>query len=178
MSDYAVKINKTKEDAVSSIKGSFQGVKDYIFTDYRGLTVAQITTLRGKLRDLNADYHVVKNNYAKIAFKDLELQGVDPYLVGPTAIALTRGDSAAVAKELFGLSKDWTMSVKGGLIDGTVFDAKQVDAYSKLPSRAELLAKLMGTMNAPLQNFVYALNGVTTKLVRTLQAVADQKAQG
>ncbi|NCN04710.1 MAG: 50S ribosomal protein L10 [Spirochaetales bacterium] len=176
MSDYAVKVNKAKEEAVTSIRESFNGVKDYIFTDYRGLSVEKITILRNKLRALDADYHVVKNNYAKIAFRDLNLDGVDPYLVGPTAIALSRGDSGAVAKELLALTKDWTLAVKGGLIDGNVFNGQQVDAFSKLPSRAELLAKLMGTMNAPMQNFVYVLNGVTTKLVRTLQAVADQKA--
>lgn len=178
MSEYAVKINQSKTDAVAAIKESFSGVKDFIFTDYRGLTVEQITQLRTKLRAVDAEYHVVKNSFARIAFRDAKHDGVDGYLVGPTAIALSRSDSGVVAKELLGLAKDWPLAVKGGIIDGNVFDASQVEAFSKLPGRAELLAKLMGTMNAPIQNFVYALNGVTTKLVRTLQAVADKKAQG
>ncbi len=176
MSDYTVKINEGKKEAVASIKGSFEGVKDFIFTDYRGLSVEQITLLRTKLRNLDAEYHVVKNNYAKLAFRDMDIETVDEYLVGPTAIALARGDSGVVAKELLGMTKDWTLAVKGGYIDGNAFNATQVEAFSKLPTRDELIAKLMATMNAPLQNFVYALNGVTTKLVRTLQAVADKKA--
>jgi large subunit ribosomal protein L10 len=178
MSDYVTRVNQGKREAVGAIKESFSGVKDFIFTDYRGLSVDQITNLRAKLREVSAEYHVVKNNYAKIAFKDLEYPLVDEYLVGPTAVALARDESGPVAKALVGLAKDWPLQVKGGIINGSVFDAVQIDAYSKLPGRLELLASLMGTMNAPLQNFVYALNGVTTKLVRTLQAVADQKAQG
>lgn len=177
MSEYVTKLNKEKTDSVAAIKESFQGVKDFVFTDYRGLTVEQITVLRNKLRALGAEYHVVKNTHAKLAFRDQNQDGVDSYLVGPTAIAYAKEDAGAVVKELFTLTKDWTLQIKGGVVDGRVFDAGQIEAFSKLPGRAELLAKLMGTMNAPLQNFVYALNGVTTKLVRTLQAVADKKAE-
>ena len=176
MSEYVTKVNSSKQEAVQAIKDSFDGVNDFIFTDYRGLSVEQITELRTKLRELNAEYHVIKNNFAKLAFRDLEYPEVDDYLVGPTALAMAKDESGPVAKELFKLAKDWPLEVKGGLINGNVFDGIPIDAYSKLPTRIELIAKLMGTMNAPMQNFVYALNGVSTKLVRTLQAVADQKA--
>lgn len=178
MSEYAVKINQTKKDSVKEIQDSLASATDYIFTDYRGLTVAQITELRNKLRAHSAEYHVVKNTYARLAFRALDKADVDSYLVGPTAVALAKGDSGIVAKELLGLTKEWPLSVKGGLIDGKVFNAAQVEAFSKLLTKIELIAQLMGTMKAPLQNFVYVLNGVTTKLVRTLAAVAEKKAKG
>lgn len=171
------KIQAYKVEAVQELTKQFSTVKDYIFTNYRGLTVEQISALRKELRKENAEYHVIKNNYAKIVFREMKASGVDDYLFGPTAIALAKGDSSPVAKILMEFSKEnQALEVKGGYIAGTAFNGKQIDAYSKLPSRNDLLAMLMSTMRAPVQNMVYVLNGVTTKLVRTLQAVADQKA--
>jgi len=170
------KIQPKKVEAVAALKESFGRVKDFFFTDYRGLTVEQITELRSKLREHNAEYKVVKNNFAKIAFREMEGDDVDEFLVGPTAVALALDESGPVAKTLLKFAEDAPIEVKGGLIAGDVYDTAKVEAYSKLPTRIELIQKLMGTMNAPAQNFVYVLNGVTTKLVRTLQAVADQKA--
>ena len=169
------KVQQYKLDAVSRLKERFGNSKDYIFTNFRGLTVDQITELRRKLGEQEADYRVVKNRFAKIAFKDLNFNELDEYLVGPTAVALSRNDATSVAKVLFDFGKEAPLEVKGGIIEGQVFTAEDVEAFSKLPSREELLAKLMGTMNAPLQNLLYALNAVPQKLVRTLQAVADQK---
>lgn len=169
------RIQPNKLEAVKALKESFANVNDFFFTDYRGLTVEQITELRGKLREQEAEIHVVKNNFAKIALKELEYENVDEYFVGPTAIALAMGESGPVAKTLLSFGKDAPIEMKGGLVNGNVFDEKQIEAYSKLPTRLELIGKLMGTMNAPLQNMVYVMNGVTTKLVRTLQAVADSK---
>lgn len=174
---HETRVNDRKREAVADLKGQFGGVKDFIFTDFRGLTVDQITQLRRKLRDQQAEYKVIKNNYARIAFQQMASPDeVSSYLVGPTAIAMAKGESSPVVKSLIDFAREWSVQVKGGLIDGKVFDAKQVEAYSRLPGRPELLAILMGTMNAPLQNLVYAMNGVTSKLVRTLQAVADKKA--
>jgi large subunit ribosomal protein L10 len=170
-------INDEKREAVDVLKQQFGEVKDFIFTDYRGLTVEQITELRSKLREQEAEYKVIKNNFARIAFQQMKSpDAVAEYLVGPTAIAMTKGEATPVVKSLIDFSREWTVQVKGGLISGLVFDAKQVEAFSRLPTRPELLSMLMRTMNAPLQNMVYAMNGVTTKLVRTLQAVADKKS--
>ena len=177
MAEYQTKVQQHKTDAVADIKAQLESAKDYVFTDYRGLTVEQITVLRGKLREANADYKVVKNRFAKIAFQQMEKpDGVGEFLVGPTAIALAQDDSGAVAKALFAFAKDAPVSIKGALVGENVFDATQTEDYSKLPGRDELLAMLMSTMNAPTQNFVYALNGITTKLVRTVQAIADSKS--
>lgn len=174
--DYETRVNDSKVGAVDALKEMFGQVGDYVFTDYRGLTVEQITNLRAKLRENGADYHVVKNRFARIAFQQMEKPDVSDYLVGPTAVALSSSDTAPVVKAIIDFAKDAPLEVKGALVGDQVFDAAQAAAFSRLPSRLELIAQLMSVMQAPLQNFVYATNGVPTKLVRTLQAVADQKA--
>ncbi len=177
MVNHTTKLQQHKIDSVEAIKKNLGEAHDFVFADYRGLTVSQITELRSRLRERNAELRVVKNNHAKLAFQQMQLPDVSEYFVGPTAVAIARTDSAPVVKALFDFGREGPVTVKGSLISGVVFDASQTEAYSKLPSRDELIAKLMGTMQAPLQNFVYVLNGVTTKLARTLQAVADKKAQ-
>ena len=173
------KIQPAKIEAVADLDKQFEGVSDYIFASYRGMTVEQLFTLRRQLRKENAEFKVVKNNFAKIVFRNKKADGVDGYFVGPTAVALSRKDSGPVAKILVDFAKEVpTLEVKGGYIGGFAFDAKQVEAFSKLPSKNELLSMLMGTMKAPAQNMVYALNGVATKLVRTLVAYGDKKASG
>jgi large subunit ribosomal protein L10 len=142
------------------------------------LSVDQITELRNRLREKNAEFRVIKNRYAKIALQQLEQPDVSDFLVGPTAVALMNDDFSPVIKALLDYGKENPVEVKGAIIDGAVFDSAQAERLSKLPSRDELLAKLMGTMNAPLQHFLYALNGVPTKLVRVLKAIQDQKEQG
>ncbi len=173
-----VKVQQYKIDAVSELKDGFEGIRSFLFADYRGLTVDQISELRGALREAGAEFHVVKNNYAKIAFKQMDHEDVAPYLVGPTAIAYCGDEAGPVAKAMLKLAKEMPLELKGGLLDGDVYDSKAVEAFSKLPTKNELIQMLMGTMQAPAQNMVYVLNGVTTKLVRTLAAVQEQKAQG
>lgn len=110
--------------------------------------------------------------------KELNYPEVDDQLTGPTAVALALGDSGPVAKTLLDFSDDASLDVKGGIVDGNVFDENQVKAYSKLPTKDQLIGQLMSVMKAPVQNLVYVINGVPQKLVRTLKAVADQKEQG
>lgn len=174
--DYETRVNEDKVGAVDALKSMFSQVGDYVFTDYRGLTVEQITNLRARLRENGADFRVVKNRFARIAFQQMEKPDVSEYLVGPTAVALSGSDTAPVVKTIIEFAKDAPLEVKGALVGDQVFTAAQAAAFSRLPSRLELIAQLMSVMNAPLQNFVYAANAVPTKLVRTLQAVADQKA--
>ena len=176
MEGYQTKVNDSKVAAVDALKEQFAEASDFIFANYRGLTVDQITRLRTTLRENDAEFKVVKNNFAKIAFQQMEQPDVSDYLVGPTAVAIARQDSAPVVKALFDFAKDNPVEVKGALVGGTVYDAAQAEAYSKLPSRDALYAQLMSVMQAPLQNLVYALNGVPTKMVRVMQAVADAKA--
>ncbi|MFP4301472.1 MAG: 50S ribosomal protein L10 [Spirochaetaceae bacterium] len=177
MMAYETRVTDQKIAHVAEVKELFSSAKDYVFTDFRGLSVDQITTLRNTLREKQAEYKVIKNGRARLAFKQLEKPDVSEYLVGPTAIALAKDDVASVLKALIEFAKENPVQVKGALVDNTVFDAAQAEELSKLPTREELLAKLMATMNAPLQYLVYAMNGVPQKLVRVLQAVADKKKE-
>ncbi|MBN2736275.1 MAG: 50S ribosomal protein L10 [Spirochaetales bacterium] len=175
MSEKTQKIQKYKSDAVDKIKIMVQGASDIIFADYRGLSVEQITNLRGKLAENAAELRVVKNNFTKIALQELKMPDVGDSLFGPTAIALIKKDSGPVAKAMVEFAKDLPLELKGGIVGGQFFNNEQITALSKLPGREQLLASLMGTMNAPLKNMMYAMNGVIEKLVRTVKAVADQK---
>jgi large subunit ribosomal protein L10 len=114
----AKKIQPAKAEAIENAKKTFAEYNDFIFADYRGLTVEQITALRGKLREKNAVLKVVKNNFAKIAFDDMKVENVADYLKGPTVIAMANEDSNEVAKVLFDFAKDApALSVKGASID-------------------------------------------------------------
>ncbi len=175
MADYERKTQQSKVDAINELKEEFAQVEDFIFADYRGLTVEQISELRGQLREEGATFKVVKNRFAKIALNELGRPDVGDQLTGPTAIALSGADSGVVAKILLKYAKDAPLEVKGGIVAGDVYSLSQVEAYSKLPTRDELIAKLMGTMQAPIQNVVCLLNAVPETFVRTLQAVADSK---
>ncbi|SMP37794.1 LSU ribosomal protein L10P [Sphaerochaeta associata] len=156
--DYKTRITPAKEEAVKALKDEFSQYTGYIFTDYRGMTVEQITKLRRILMKKDAAYRVVKNRFAKIALTELDNQA-DDQLVGPTAIALVRGDEAnVVAKELFATIKDGSpIQVKGAMLDGKFFTPEEVEAFSKLPTKLELIASLMGTMKAPVQKLAATL---------------------
>jgi large subunit ribosomal protein L10 len=176
MAIVAKKINDNKTKAIGKLKESFEKAPDFIFTDYRGLTVEQITTLRKQLMPKEVEYKVLKNNFARIAFEQLATPDVSGYLVGPTAVAITPKDPNEVAKILFDFLKEVpALQVKGALISNTVYDAKQTEAFAKLPGRLELISMLMSVMNAPARNLAAALNDVPSRLVRTIKAVADKK---
>ncbi len=167
MAVIAKKLQPAKAQAIADIKARFQAVPNYIFTEYRGLTVEQITTLRGQLRTNGCSFKVVKNNFARIAFQEINAPDMSNYLLGPTAIALSGEDANVVAKVLFDFAKEVpALKIKGALIAGEIFDTAKIEAYSKLPGKKELISMLMSTLNA-----------TAAKLARTLQAVADKKAE-
>ena len=177
MAIVAKKIQDAKVKSIGEIKEAFSSSRDFIFTDYRGLTVEQITGLRKQLRGKGAQYKVVKNNFARLAFKELSAPDeVSTYLTGPTAIAIAPKDSNEVAKILLDFIKEApTLQVKGGLVGKDVYSAKQVEAFSKLPSKLELISMLMSVMNGPARNLAAALNDIPARLVRTVKAIADKK---
>jgi len=178
MAIIAKKIQENKTKAIGELKESFNTAQDYIFTDYRGLTVGQITSLRKQLRSKDVKYKVVKNNFARIAFEQLSKPDVSSYLIGPTAVAITPKDPNEVAKIFFDFLKEApALKVKGALIDGTVYDAAKTEAFSKLPGRLELISMLMSVMNGPARNLAAALNDVPSRLVRTIKAIADKKGE-
>jgi len=175
MAEKTQKIQPYKTEGIKKIRDLIEGSRDVIFTDFRGLNVTQITNLRRSLQEKEAEYRVVKNNYARLALSELGFPFDEDFLIDPTAVALARSDIGPIAKVLFEFTRDSTLRIKGGLIDGKVVSSEQVETISRLPGREQLYAMLMGTMNAPLTNLVYTMGAILTKLVRTLQAVADSK---
>jgi large subunit ribosomal protein L10 len=178
MAIVAKKIQDSKTKAIGELKDAFGASKDFIFTDYRGLTVSQITTLRDQLRVKGVHYKVIKYNFARLAFEQLGSQDVSVYLTGPTAVAIAPTDANEVAKILFDFAKETpALQVKGALVGDTVYTVKQTEAFSKLPGRLELISMLMSVMNGPARNLAAALNDVNARLVRTIKAVGDKKAE-
>jgi large subunit ribosomal protein L10 len=177
MAIVAKKIQESKTKAIQEIKDSLSASKDFIFTDYRGLTVEQITALRTQLRAKGVLYKVVKNNFARIAFEQLSAPGgVADYLAGPTAVAIAPRDSNEVAKILLNFAQEVpALQIKGALIGDSVFSAKETAAFSKLPGRLELISMFMSVLNAPARNLAGALNDIPARLVRTVKAVGDKK---
>jgi len=171
------KVQQYKVDRVALLKSGFEKTPSFIFADYCGLSVGQITTLRDTLRGLGAEFHVVKNRYAKIAFRQLDHEDVASYFVGPTAIAYCGDEAGPVAKAMLKLAKEMPIELKGGLLNGEVYDASAVEDFSKLPTRMELIQMLMRTMMAPVSNVANVLNGVIAQLVRALAAVRDSKSE-
>ncbi|OJF76327.1 MAG: 50S ribosomal protein L10 [Treponema sp. CETP13] len=161
----AKKVQPAKIAAIAEAKAVLESYSDYIFTNYRGLTVDQITALRGKLREKDAAFKVLKNNFARVAFADMKIDTVSDYLKGPTAIALGKEDMNEIAKILVDFQKEApALELKAGLIDNEVYDLEKLIAFSKLPGRKQLMAMIAMTVNAPVQ-----------KLAATLQAAVDKR---
>ena len=178
MAIVAKKIQDKKTVAIAELKDSFGSSNDFIFTDYRGLTVEQITNLRKLLRAKEVHYKVVKNNFARIAFQQLSTPDVSTYLIGPTAVAISPKDSNEVAKILYDFAREVpALHVKGALVGESVYTAAQTEAFSKLPGRLELISMLMSVMNGPVRNLAAALNDIPSRLVRTIKAIGDKKSE-
>lgn len=173
--------NAEKKLVVSELQTILARSKGAILTDYRGLTVAEVTALRKKLRDADAEYHVVKNTLFKIALGGDLPDSLDELLAGPTAVAFARADLVAPTKTVLDFLRDLKkpeIKVKGGWVDGKVFTVEQVTALSKLPPREVLISQLIGTLNGPISQLVGTLDNIVGEFVRTVQAIADKKAEG
>ncbi len=162
----ATKIQSVKADAIGELKNKIGAAKDFIFAEYRGLTVEQISALRKQLREKNAEFHVVKNNFARIAFEDLGYtKEVEPVLAGPTAVAFSHSEANEVAKVLVDFSKETpALKVKAGLVDRGFMGEAEVAAFSKLPSRNQLIAMFMAGLKSPVQKLVYTLVALQEKM--------------
>ena len=173
--------NAQKELIVSDLRDLAQGSKGAILTDYRGLTVAQVTKLRLKLRESDAEYHIVKNTLYKVALgRETVSPELDKLLTGPTAILFAKNDVVAPTKAILDFLRDLKnpdIKVKGGYIDGKIYNVEQVTALSKLPPREQIIATLIGTLDGPAANFVGTLDNIIGSFVRTIQAIADKVAE-
>lgn len=149
-----------------------------VLTDYRGFTVAEKAELTKRLRDAGAEYHVVKNTLFRLAYAE---RGEDPgeLLAGPTAVAFALEDPVAPSKVILDFIREKRKgTVKGGIVDGRVFDLDQVTKLSQLPPKDQLIGQVVGAIQGPLAGLVFSLQGVIGNFVRTVQAIHDQKAGG
>lgn len=173
------KTSRTEKQAVvSEIKEKLAGLKGAVLTNYRGLSVAQDTKLRRKLREAGVEYRVMKNTLTRLAAKEVGIEGLDKYLEGPTAIAMSAKDPVAPAKVLSDFIREnklQAIEIKAGLVEGKVIDAGGVKALASLPPREVLVAQLLGTMQAPIAGFVRVLGGIPSNLVYALEAIRKQK---
>ena len=167
---------EAKTKTVKDIKEKFDKSKVIILTDYKGLTVSQISKLRNKLRPLEAEYRVFKNTLITHAIKDKACDGLKELLSGSTAILFGYKDQVQPTKVLSDFIKENEKpSIKGGLLEGKFIDTKVIASLAKLPSREVLLAKAFGGMKAPITNLVFDLKGIINKFVYALSAIKDKK---
>ena len=165
-----------KKVIVAQIKEKFESAHSAVFVDYRGLTVAEVTELRNECRKAGVEYVVLKNTMIELAAKELGIEGLDSYLKGPTAVAFGHKDPASPAKILSEYAKkNKKISVKCGLVDQKVIDVDGVTALAELPPKEVLIAKMMGSLNAPITNFVGVLSATLRSLVYAIEAVRKQK---
>ena len=171
-------ITKEKQQAVADLKSKLEQTKCVVLTNYRGLNVAQDTKLRAKLREAGVEYRVVKNTMTRIAAQELGIEGLDIYLEGPTAMAMSGEDPVAPAKLISEFIKDnklQNMEIKAGILDGKVIDSNGVKALATLPPKEVLIAQVLCGMQAPIAGFVNVLSGTLRNLVYALDAVRKQK---
>jgi large subunit ribosomal protein L10 len=165
-----------KEASVGKLTEKLAASKSLFFTDYAGLTVGEITKLRGELRKDGSSYSVVKNTLFRIAAGDLASL-FESILAGPTGVVFAGSDPVAPAKALKTFSDTVKkLGIKAAYIDGQIVGAKHVEILAKLPPKIELLASLVGTLANPLRGLVTVLSGNQSGLVRALNAIREQKA--
>ncbi|MFZ5639645.1 MAG: 50S ribosomal protein L10 [Bacillota bacterium] len=168
---------QAKEPVVQDIKVKLETSQGAVLADYRGLNVAEVTELRNKLREAGVEFKVVKNTLTRIAAHQIGLEGLDPYLEGPTAIAFGADDPVAPAKILSEFAKTHKdLELKAGVLEGKVIDLEGIKALANLPAREVLLAKVLGGMQAPMYGFAGVLQGTLRSLVYALNAVREKKA--
>jgi large subunit ribosomal protein L10 len=168
---------EAKEKVVADVSALLATAKATFLADYRGMDVEATNKLRGELRGVGVDYRVVKNTLLRLAAKGTEAECLDSQLTGPTAVAFVSGDPAASAKVLSEFAKtNKAFELKGGVLGGKALSVDEIKALADLPSREELLAKLLGSINAPTSNFVGVLAAIPRSLVQVLAAIQDQKA--
>jgi len=169
-------VKQYKTDAVKDLTDRFQKAKSVVLTDYRGLTVSEVTDLRNRLRSEQVEYKVVKNRLAKIALEQAGCDPLDDVLTGPTAIAFGYQDPVPPARVIYDFAKsNEKLQPKGGLLEGKSIDLPMLERLSRLPGREELMVRILGSLNSPGTKLAYSLKQMATSLVYALNALADQK---
>lgn len=164
------------KEMLQEINDSFKASQGVYIIDYRGLTVREAQDLRRKLHEAGATMKVYKNNLVKLALEENKLPNMDNLLVGTCAYVFYESDPVGAAKAIKTTSKDLEkLQIKGGISDGALVSADEVNAIADLPSREELLAKVVGSLAQPLRGLVGVLNGPQRNLLTVLSSIGDQK---
>jgi large subunit ribosomal protein L10 len=164
-----------KKKLVEELKEKIGAAKSIVIVDYKGLTVFEDTELRKTLREANVEYRVLKNRLMQKAFNELGYTDFDEALNGPTAVAFANGDPVAPAKILLdSADKTKKLSVKCGMVDGTYITTDGVKELATLPPKEVLLAKLLGTLEAPISGLARVLNETVAGLARVLNKIAEK----
>ncbi len=164
-----------KDDILQELIDKFSKSKSVVFTDYRGLDVASVSDLRNKLREGGAEAKVAKKTLMRLAAKDQKIDEIpDEILDGPVAATFSYEDELGGLKILFNFSKEnEKLKLLGGIIDGKIVGKDEIIQLAKLPSRDELLAKLIGSMNAPVSGFVGIMSNLMSGFVRVVSAYKE-----
>ncbi len=167
-----------KQPIVAAIAEDVKGAQSIVLVDYRGLTVAQDTELRKQLREAGIIYKVCKNTMMKRAFEGTEFEGLAQYLEGPSAMAVSKDDATAPARILCKFAKTADkLEVKAGVVEGTVYDEAGMKAISAIPSREELLSKLLGSIQSPIANFARVIKQIAENGGEVAEVAAEETAE-
>jgi large subunit ribosomal protein L10 len=157
-------VREEKVALVNEIAEKLQNSKSMIVTDYRGLTVAEVTELRKNLRDAGIEFKVLKNTMTRRAADQVNLSEINEHLTGPSAIAFSYDDVVAPAKILNDFAKKHqALELKAGIVEGRVIGTEEVKALAELPSREGLLSMLLSVLQAPMRNLAYAVSQIAEK---------------
>jgi large subunit ribosomal protein L10 len=164
-----------KRQIVDDFSKKMEGVQAAVLTHYRGLNVEQINALRRRFREENISYHVVKNTMMKLAAKGTDMEKLNGYFKGPTAIAISHGDPVSLAKILSEFVKTQPkLEIKIGLIQGKVSSPDEIKALATMPSREVLLAQILGGIQAPAQELAGVISSGLQQVAGVIQARVDQ----
>ena len=168
---------ENKQQVVAELHDKLSRAKAVFLADFRGMSVEKATGLRDELRKADVEYKVVKNTLLELASRETDKESLSSHYVGPTAIALSYDDPVAAAKVLSRFAKESQaiFKLKAGVLSGKLISVADIQALAELPSREILIAKLLGTMQAPTANFVGVLAAVPGSFVRLLNAIKMQK---
>ena len=166
-----------KIDTVESVKEKLAKSKSIVIADYRGLTVIEVTDLRNKLRNEGVELRVIKNRLAKIALKESDMDPMEEYLKGMTAIAFGMKDAVSPAKVLAEFAKgNDKLKLIAGQMDNQILDINGINELAKLPTREVLLGRMLGSLTGPVQKLAYGLNQTVAKVVYAIDAVGRTKS--